>query len=139
MSRSRDARFRRLLEVSSKHWPSFSQTGLQSPPTSCDGLDEIVDSERGQRPRLQGERLVFGAFPTSTELGGDRWKIAAGASALLLTGRAFGAAFASACAPPEVVWSYGNENEDQLFVHVEFRTPGGVRDFTADFDVRWEA
>lgn len=72
-----------------------------------------------------------------TDLGENRWKTAEGASALLLTGQAFGCPLSSSVGPTEVVWSYGNENEDQPFVHVAFATPPDVRSFTANFDLQF--
>ena len=65
-------------------------------------------------------------------------RITDGDASLVLQARALESPVAVDRGVTEVVWSYSNENHDETFAHLHYRTTKPCRVLTAEFEVTWQ-
>jgi len=74
---------------------------------------------------------------TIDSLGEGCFRIVDGDDALTLDGRALQESLVATIADTDVVWAYANENDDQPFRHIQFRSRRKTRILTAEFRIDW--
>lgn len=70
-------------------------------------------------------------------LGNQAYRVTERDASLTLTGRAVQTQLVDQVADTDVVWAYGNENDDRAFRHIHYVTQEHVGNLTAEFDVAW--